>query len=70
LHTHLLTLSTLQAEIWSLDIVTKEYGCGPLSAENVDSGLIQINSHTQVSIAIDNSSPLRYEPVKRKKRNQ
>ncbi|KAL4234139.1 enhancer of mRNA decapping 4 [Mactra antiquata] len=36
-----------KAEIWSVDLVVKEYGSGPLLPSNVDVGLIQINSHTK-----------------------
>ncbi|OWF47144.1 enhancer of mRNA-decapping protein 4-like [Mizuhopecten yessoensis] len=36
-----------KAEIWNVDLVTKEYSSGPLLAEDVEFGLILINSHTQ-----------------------
>lgn len=38
----------MQAEIWSVDMVTKEYGSGPLYPTNVETGLIRINSHVKV----------------------
>ncbi|XP_033754002.1 enhancer of mRNA-decapping protein 4-like isoform X2 [Pecten maximus] len=36
-----------KAEIWNVDLVTKEYSSGPLLAEDVEFGLIQIDSHKQ-----------------------
>ncbi|XP_041375558.1 enhancer of mRNA-decapping protein 4-like isoform X2 [Gigantopelta aegis] len=39
-----------QAEIWSVDMVTKEYGSGPLLLENVDNGVICISSHTKAIV--------------------
>ncbi|CAG2210693.1 unnamed protein product [Mytilus edulis] len=36
-----------KAEIWNIELVTKEHGNGPLDAEDVDFGLIKITSHTQ-----------------------
>lgn len=36
-----------KAEIWNIELVTKEHGNGPLKVEDVDFGLIRIASHTQ-----------------------
>ncbi|XP_048253364.1 enhancer of mRNA-decapping protein 4-like isoform X2 [Haliotis rufescens] len=35
------------AEIWSVDMVTKEHGCGPHYPNTIASGLITINSHSK-----------------------
>ncbi|XP_067652269.1 enhancer of mRNA-decapping protein 4-like isoform X1 [Haliotis asinina] len=35
------------AEIWSVDMVTKEHGCGPHYPNTVETGLITINSHSK-----------------------
>lgn len=36
-----------KAEIWNIDLVTKEHGNGPLKVDDIDYGLIRIVSHTQ-----------------------
>ena len=43
-----------KAEIWNIELVTKEHGNGPLDAEDVDFGLIKITSHTQVKNRVKN----------------
>ncbi|WAR11787.1 EDC4-like protein [Mya arenaria] len=36
-----------QAEIWSVDMVTREYGDGPMFPQDVEIGLITIDSHSK-----------------------
>lgn len=42
-------LNFLQSEIWNIDMVTREHGSGPLSVDDVENGLIRIDSHTKVT---------------------
>jgi hypothetical protein len=48
LYPNLIYSSIFQAEIWNIDLVTKEHGNGPLKVDDIDYGLIRIVSHTQV----------------------
>lgn len=36
-----------KSEIWNVDMVTREHGSGPLSVDDVEFGLIRIDSHTK-----------------------
>ncbi|CAH1779762.1 unnamed protein product [Owenia fusiformis] len=35
------------AEMWSIDIVTRKFGCGPLYPDDIDVGYLVIDSHTK-----------------------
>lgn len=39
---------SLQAEMWNIDAVVKEYGSGTLFPDDVEEGYVVIDSHTQV----------------------
>ncbi|XP_022340302.2 enhancer of mRNA-decapping protein 4-like isoform X1 [Crassostrea virginica] len=43
----LVLIHSEKSEIWNIDMVTREHGSGPLSVDDVENGLIRIDSHTK-----------------------